>query len=360
MNSFKKLRKIFGHLKPSSNELYIYMPLSDNKNGYIIEYYYQKYYQLFYYKYKESESGTLTKYGYLVVDAHDNNHLYTTNTGGSNNSNNNTTSSNNSGKNQRNYSNNSNNNSNASVNKSLWSNKDKECIFYQTVADKTQIDLENRWMELLRKKERLDIKVVDGNDNNGFSGEYQEWNQLMQHNNDFLISDCIQRRRLDEVFGNLDSNIDKNNYYLKGIGIKHEKLQIDEIDNSGSVNFDKIKPKLPSLSTSYQSFTQSSSSPTTCSPLMSPTSSPLPPSSPALPPSSPSTPPTHSPISPPMSPKLHSSTYLSEGVSSLSTPKNPTPSKNRTMENQGPKKNIEDPNSVEKNLICLYMILKTI
>nr|CAG8504597.1 14625_t:CDS:2 [Entrophospora candida]CAG8504781.1 15315_t:CDS:2 [Entrophospora candida] len=272
MNSFKKLRKILGHLKPSNNELYIYMPLSDNKNGYIMD------------------------------------------------------------KNQRNYSNNSNNNSSASVNKSLWSNKDKECIFYQTVADKTQIDLENRWMELLRKKERIDIKVVDGNDNNGFSGEYQEWNQLMQHNNDFLLSDCIQRRRLDEVFGNLDSNRDNNdNNYLKNIGVKHEKLKFDEIDNSGSVNFDNSKS--PSLSANYQSFTKSSSSPTTNSPLTHPA---LPPSLP----STPSTPPTHSsispPMSPPMSPKLHpSSTYLSEGASNL---QNLSTSKNRTMENQGSKK----------------------
>ncbi|CAJ0753028.1 21991_t:CDS:2 [Entrophospora sp. SA101] len=239
MNSFKKLRKILGHLKPSNNELYVYMPLSDNKN-------------------------------------------------------------------------------------------DKECIFYQTVADKTQIDLENRWMELLRKKERIDIKVVDGNDNNGFSGEYQEWNQLMQHNNDFLISDCIQRRRLDEVFGNLDSNRDNNdNNYLKNIGVKHEKLKFDEINNSGSVNFDNSKS--PSLSANYQSFTKSSSSPTTNSPLTYP----------ALTPSSPSAPPTHSsispPMSPPMSPKLHpSSTYLSEGASNLQNLS--TPSKNRTMENQGSKK----------------------
>src|SRR5947208_12214319 len=134
MNSLKKLHKNFkrtiGHLKSLNNELYIYMPLSDNKNGYIMEHYYQNYYQLFYYKYKENVDGSLTKYGYLIVDAHNNNNNNNNNRYNNNNANVTTNNNNNSSgayKNQRNNIINRNNNSDNSVNKSLWLNKEKEC-----------------------------------------------------------------------------------------------------------------------------------------------------------------------------------------------------------------------------------------
>ncbi|CAG8480323.1 21834_t:CDS:2 [Rhizophagus irregularis] len=138
MNGLKKLRQTLrrnGNKSRSNNkplnEVYIYTPLPNHKNGYIIEFRHSDSSEIYYYKYKEIAGGTLTKYGYL------------------------------------------------------------------TVADKEQIALEKRWMNELREKGKLHISAYDDDG---------EWSTLMQHNNDFIISDNIQRRRLDEILNKIDLN----------------------------------------------------------------------------------------------------------------------------------------------------------
>ncbi|CAB4481650.1 hypothetical protein RhiirA5_371322 [Rhizophagus irregularis] len=180
MNGLKKLRQTLrrnGNKSRSNNkplnEVYIYTPLPNHKNGYIIEFRHSDSSEIYYYKYKEIAGGTLTKYGYLVCDHY-----------------------------IRNYDNSKYNKNDFSEEidyKTLFSvnSDDKECIFYQTVADKEQIALEKRWMNELREKGKLHISAYDDDG---------EWSTLMQHNNDFIISDNIQRRRLDEILNKIDLN----------------------------------------------------------------------------------------------------------------------------------------------------------
>ncbi|PKY16504.1 hypothetical protein RhiirB3_521229 [Rhizophagus irregularis] len=125
MNGLKKLRQTLrrnGNKSRSNNkplnEVYIYTPLPNHKNGYIIEFRHSDSSEIYYYKYKEIAGGTLTKYGYLVCDHY-----------------------------IRNYDNSKYNKNDFSEEidyKTLFSvnSDDKECIFYQTVADKEQIALE--------------------------------------------------------------------------------------------------------------------------------------------------------------------------------------------------------------------------
>jgi len=175
MNGLKKLRQ---HLKRQksihSSERYIYTPLPINKNGYIIEFRHSHFSEIYYYKYKENVDGTLTKYGYLICDNYKRNSKFRKNDDDDD---------------EINY-------------KKLFHNNDKECIFYQTVADKVQIALEKRWMNELRQKGKLEVSTINENDDDLFNSE---WSELMQHNNDWFISDNIQRRRLAEILG--ESNL---------------------------------------------------------------------------------------------------------------------------------------------------------
>ncbi|GBB97301.1 hypothetical protein RclHR1_02960014 [Rhizophagus clarus] len=180
MNGLKKLRQT---LRRNSNkarnnkplsEVYIYTPLPDHKNGYIIEFRHSNSSEIYYYKYKEIAGGTLTKYGYLVCDHYNRNY------------------------DNSKYNKNNKSDFNEEIDyKTLFSvnSNDKECIFYQTVADKEQIALEKRWMNELREKGKLQISAYDDDG---------EWSALMQHNNNFSIADNIQRRRLDEILNKID------------------------------------------------------------------------------------------------------------------------------------------------------------
>jgi hypothetical protein len=180
MNGLKKLRQTLRRNNSKSrnnkplNEVYIYTPLPDHKNGYIIEYRHSNSSEIYYYKYKEITRGTLTKYGYLVCEHYNRNY-----------------------DNSKYNKNNKNDFSEEIDYKTLFSvnSDEKECIFYQTVADKEQIALEKRWMNELREKGKLQISAYDDDG---------EWSTLMQHNNDFIISDNIQRRRLDEILNKID------------------------------------------------------------------------------------------------------------------------------------------------------------
>lgn len=165
--TFKRNKSV--HNKPSS-EIYIYTPLPIHKNGYIIEFRHSHFSEVYYYKYKENADGSLTKYGYLLCDNYP--HV-------------------NSSKFRKNH-----NDKNEELDyKMSFHGNDKECIFYQTVADKVQISLEKRWMDELRQKGRLEVSVIK-DENDLFASE---WSDLMQHNNDLFISDNIQRRRLAEI-----------------------------------------------------------------------------------------------------------------------------------------------------------------
>ncbi|CAG8512244.1 9134_t:CDS:2 [Racocetra persica] len=134
INSFIRARK---YKRKARKCVYIYTPLPSNKFGYIIEYRRPEFSEIFYYKYKKNADNTLTKYGYLVSDpgisfGHKNSNRIENN-----------------------------------ENKGLWTDKDKDCIFYQTFADKTQIELEYRWMNEIRNKvlEKFDSNCVDNNMN---------------------------------------------------------------------------------------------------------------------------------------------------------------------------------------------------
>src|SRR3954454_879399 len=77
MNGLKRLLKrnksTRNNNKPLS-EVYIYTPLPNRKNGYIIEFRHSHFSEIYYYKYKENVNGTLTKYGYLVCDHYNRNY----------------------------------------------------------------------------------------------------------------------------------------------------------------------------------------------------------------------------------------------------------------------------------------------
>ncbi|RIA84858.1 hypothetical protein C1645_783198 [Glomus cerebriforme] len=183
MNGLKKLRQTLKRNKSTRNnkqssEVYIYTPLPNHKNGYIIEFRHSNFSEIYYYKYKENADGTLTKYGYLVCDHYNRNHKYRKN--------------NKDDKDEINY-------------KTLFNSNDKECIFYQTVADKVQIALEKRWMNELKEKGKLQVSAYDDDDDG-------EWSDLMQHNNNFCISDNIQRRRLAEILNNINSHNDEPSF----------------------------------------------------------------------------------------------------------------------------------------------------
>ncbi|CAG8583041.1 16066_t:CDS:1 [Acaulospora morrowiae] len=180
MNSLRKLRNTIRRPKAHRNiQLYIYTPLPGNKLGYIIEYRQRHFSQVFYYKYKENADGTLTKYGYLINDS------------GINNNNNDSDENEGGGTGEHKKS-----------GKRLWANKDKDCVFYQTVADKTQIDLERRWLNEIRARGRWEVPVTTDEE---LSNEYKEWEDVMQHNNKVFISDNIQRRRVAEVLSNVEN-----------------------------------------------------------------------------------------------------------------------------------------------------------
>ncbi|CAG8463301.1 1275_t:CDS:1 [Dentiscutata heterogama] len=179
MNSLRKLNSFIRakkYKRKIRNCVYIYTPLPNNKFGYIIEYRRPEFSEVFYYKYKKNADDTLTKYGYLISDP---------GIGFGHNNSNRT-------KNQENKG-------------GLWANKDKDCIFYQTVADKTQIELENRWMNEIRKKGRLEIYQNDDENNRN------EWVDVMQHNNKIYICDNIQRRRIAEVLEKYNNNCINDN-----------------------------------------------------------------------------------------------------------------------------------------------------
>ncbi|CAI2169438.1 2673_t:CDS:1 [Funneliformis geosporum] len=165
----------------ASNEIYIYTPLPIHKNGYIIEFRHSRFSEVYYYKYKENGDGTLTKYGYLICDNYP--HV-----------------------NSSKFGKNHNDKSRAIDYKMSFHSNDKECIFYQTVADKVQIALEKRWMNELRQKERVEVSAT--NDENDLFNN--EWSDLMQHNNNLFISDNIQRRRLAEILDKSDQIIPQN------------------------------------------------------------------------------------------------------------------------------------------------------
>ncbi|CAG8499774.1 13737_t:CDS:1 [Cetraspora pellucida] len=174
MNGLRKINSLIRARKYKRKVrkcVYIYTPLPGNKLGYIIEYRRPEFSEIFYYKYKKNADDTLTKYGYFVSDP---------GIGFGHNNSNRT----------KNY-----------ENKGLWTNKDKDCIFYQTVADKTQIELEYRWMSEIRSKGRLEICLDDDNNT------HNEWVDVMQHNNKIYISDNIQRRRVAEVLEKVDNNM---------------------------------------------------------------------------------------------------------------------------------------------------------
>ncbi|RIB20827.1 hypothetical protein C2G38_2034932 [Gigaspora rosea] len=247
MNGLRKLNSLIRSKKHKRKirSVYIYTPLPNNKFGYIIEYRRSDFSEIFYYKYKKNADDTLTKYGYLISDpgigfGH-NNSNHTKNNG----------------------------------NKGLWANKDKDCIFYQTVADKTQIELEYRWMNEIRKKGRLEIYQNDDDENN----HNNEWVDVMQHNNKIYICDNIQRRRVAEVLEKFD-----NNNYVD-----------DKLSTSTSQDFKKdlrFPPHLETIgisqSTKIFNRPTCTTAPSDNDPSSDATSEFSPPTTPTTPPSSPS------------------------------------------------------------------------
>ncbi|CAG8437617.1 7149_t:CDS:2 [Diversispora eburnea] len=201
MNSLRRLRnslKRSNSKRGKNNQTFIYTPLPDGKLGYIIEH--RQNHQIFYYKYRENLDGTLTKYGYVInnVNTNDRNN----NNGGHVGH----------GHGEHRVYNKSYNSSSNKISKELWSNKDKDCIFYQTVADKTQIELERRWLNEIKIKGRLEMPTIIDDEDSG--EEYKEWVDILQHNNKVYVSDSIQRRRVAEVLSNVEKCCGMNNNNL--------------------------------------------------------------------------------------------------------------------------------------------------